>query len=145
GGAGAAGDDGAGVTHAPTGRRRHAGDEADDRLLPLRGLVEGGGFLFGGAADFADHDDALRLVVGEEQLQAVDEVGAVHRVAADADAGGLAEPRGRGLRDRLVGQRARAGDDADLAALVDVPGHDADLALIRRDDAGAVGPDQARL
>ena len=56
----------------------------------------------------------LRVVL--EQLEAIDEVGAVDRVAADADAGGLAEARGRGLRHRLVGERAGAGDDADLAA-----------------------------
>ena len=31
----AAGDDGAGVPHAPAGRRRLAGNEADDRLLEL--------------------------------------------------------------------------------------------------------------
>ena len=34
---------------------------------------------------------AFGLGVVQEQLQAVDEVGAVDRVAADADAGGLAE------------------------------------------------------
>ena len=36
----------------------------------------------------------------------------------------------------------RAADDADRAGLVDVAGHDADLALAGRDDAGAVRPDQ---
>ena len=44
--------------------------------------------------------------------------------------------------DRLVGERARARDDADVARLVDVAGHDADLALARRDDARAVRADQ---
>ena len=32
----------------------------------------------------------------------------------------------------------------DLAALVDMAGHDADFAFAGRDDAGAVRPDQAR-
>src|SRR5579883_545742 len=32
-----------------------------------------------------------------------------------------------------------------MALGVDVPGHDADLALIRRDDPGTIGPDEARL
>jgi hypothetical protein len=45
----------------------------------------------------------------------------------------------------LVGQRAGARDDADLAALVDVAGHDADLAFVGRDDAGAVRADQRGL
>src|SRR4029079_10739406 len=40
----AAGDDGAGVTHAAAGRRRAAGDEADDRAVEV-GLHPGGGFL----------------------------------------------------------------------------------------------------
>ena len=53
------------------------------------------------------------FVIGEEHVQDFDEVGALHRVAADADAGALAEARGGGLRHRLVGQRAGARDDAD--------------------------------
>ena len=51
-----------------------------------------GAVFLGGAADLADHDDGLGLGVGQEHLQHVDEVGAVDRVAADADAGRLAEP-----------------------------------------------------
>ena len=69
----------------------------------------------------------------------------VDRVAADADAGRLADAERGELADGLVGQRARARDDADVARLVDVAGHDADLALAGRDDAGAVRADQARL
>jgi len=42
----------------------------------------------------------------------------------------------------FVRQRAGAADDADLAGLVNVARHDADLALARRDHAGAVRPDQ---
>jgi hypothetical protein len=61
-------------------------------FFTLMRLEEFGGFLLGRAADLADHDDALRLLVGEEQLEGVDEVGALDRIAADADAGGLAEP-----------------------------------------------------
>ena len=57
--------------------------------------------LFGSAADFANHDDALRLRVSNEALQAVHEVGAVEGVAADADAGGLAEAHGRRLENLL--------------------------------------------
>jgi hypothetical protein len=48
--------------------------------------------FLGVAADLADHDDALGLGVLQEQSEAVDEVGAVDRIAADADAGRLAEP-----------------------------------------------------
>ena len=43
----------------------------------------------------------------------VDEVGAVDRIAADADRSGLAKAFGGGLEHRLIGQRARTRDDAD--------------------------------
>src|SRR5690242_17963966 len=78
-------------------------------------------------------------------LRALQEIGAVDRIAADADAGGLAEAsRGR-LRHRFIGERARARDDADLAALVDMARHDADLALARRYDPRTIGAYEARL
>jgi hypothetical protein len=60
-------------------------------------------------------------------------------IAADAHAGRLADVRARELAHDLVGQRAAARDDADVAGLVDVPGHDADLGLARRDDPGQLG------
>lgn len=127
----AAGDDGAGVAHAPAGRRGDAGDEGDDGLLLLLvGLAqEVGRILLGGAADLADHDDAVSLRVLEEDLQAVDEVRAAEGVAADADDERLAQAGLCRLVDGFVGQGAGAGDDADAAALVDEAGHDADLAL----------------
>src|SRR5690606_31783746 len=131
----------------PPRRRGAPGDEAGDGLLPpLLRLVgqELRRVLLGRAADLADHDDRLRLVVAQEELERVDELGALDRVAADADAGGLAEPRRGRLPDRLVGQRARARDDADMPAPVDMARHDADLAGVRRDDAWAVRPDQPR-
>mmetsp|Transcript_54085 Transcript_54085/g.93122 ORF Transcript_54085/g.93122 Transcript_54085/m.93122 type:complete len:237 (+) Transcript_54085:457-1167(+) len=107
------------------------------RLKPRRG------FLLGGPANLADHDDALGLRVVREALQAVDEVGAVERVAPDAHARGLPQPHVRGLLHRLVREGARATDDADLAGKVDVARHDPDLALPRLDDARAVGANQA--
>src|SRR5208282_1934961 len=104
----AARDDGAGMAHAPPRRSRDAGDEADDRLLRPAALQEVRRLLLGRAADLADHDDAEGLGIGEEELEAVDEVGAVDRIAADADAGRLTEAGGGRLRHRLVGERARA-------------------------------------
>ena len=90
------------------------------------------------AADLAHHDDAFGVRVAFEQLQHVDEIHAAHRIAADADAGALAEALVGGLEHRLIGEGAGARHDADLALLVDEARHDADLAFIRRDDAGAV-------
>ena len=130
------------------GRGGAAGDEADHRLLAaaLRLVLdELRRVLLGRAADLADHHDRLGLVVGQEHFEHVDELGALDRVAADADRGGLAEALARGLEHRLIGQRARARDDADRARLEDIGRHDADLALAGGDDAGAVRPDQPRL
>src|SRR3546814_5076783 len=56
--------------------------------------------------------------------------------------GRLAQARVGRLLDRLVRQRARARDDADLADGVDVARHDADLALAGGDDARAVRADE---
>src|SRR5437870_2682843 len=44
--------------------------------------------------------------------------------------------------DTLIGQRAAPADYADGTWFVDVAGHDADLALAGRDDAGAVWANQ---
>ena len=91
-------------------------------------LRPGGGFFLGAAADLADHDDGFGLGVVVEHLEHVEVRGAIDRIAADADAGALAVAAGGELPDRLVGQRAAAGDDADVAALVNVAGRDADAA-----------------
>ena len=147
-GALAARDDGAGVAHALAGRRRGPRDEAGDRLVHLL-LDEARGALLGAAADLADQDDAVGVRIGLEELEHVDEVHAADRIAADADARRLPDAARRELADRLVGERARARDDADVPGLVDVARHDADLAA----DAGApgvmtpgqFGPDEARL
>ena len=89
-----------------------------------------------------DHQDGFGLRIVLEHLQEVDERGADDRIAAQADAGRLPQPQIGELPDGFVGERAAAADDADGAGLVNVAGHDADLALPRRDDAGTVGPDQ---
>ena len=83
--AGRALDDGAGVAHAPAGRRAVAGHVGDDRLGHVLADV-GRRALLVVAADLADERDALGLAVGLEQLEALDEADAVHGVAAHADA-----------------------------------------------------------
>jgi hypothetical protein len=45
-----------------------------------------GGVFFGRTADFADHDDRFGFIIVQEQIEHVDELGALDRVAADADA-----------------------------------------------------------
>src|SRR6185312_2189920 len=143
--AAAAGYNRAGMAHASARRRGGPGDEAHHRLLDLAAFDELRRLLLGRAADLADHDDRLGLVVLEEELEAIDEIGAVDGVAADPHAARLTEAGSGGLRHRLIGQGARARHDADIALGMDVPGHDADLALLGRDDAGTVGADQPAL
>lgn len=123
-------DDGTGVTHAAAGGRADTGDEADGGLVePVVGLEELGGVLLGAATDLTDHDDTVGLGVLEEDLQAVDEVGTGERITANTDDERLAKTGLGSLVDRLVGQGAGPGDDANTAALVDEAGHDTDLAL----------------
>ena len=90
------------------GRRGGAGDETGHRLAavlpnPLRRL------LLGRAADFADHDDAVGVRVGIEHSNDVQVRGAIDGVAADADAGGLADAAAGQLPDRLISQACRCG------------------------------------
>src|SRR5690606_16023016 len=79
-----------GVAHALAFRGTGAGDETDHRLGHVLGDELGRLFL-GAAADLADHDDAFGLLIVLEQLQAIDEVQAVNRVAANTNDGRLAQ------------------------------------------------------
>src|SRR3954471_16515622 len=83
---------------APAWPMRRPGGAAAPAMKPTIGFLRRGGVFFGappffagGAADLADHDDCLGLVVGEKHLQHVSEIEPVYRVAADADAARLAE------------------------------------------------------
>ena len=78
-------DDRAGVAHALAGRRAEAGDVGDHRLGDVLAHERRGALLVV-AADLADEHDGLGLVVGLEELEALEEAEAVDRVAAHADA-----------------------------------------------------------
>src|SRR6266478_2553921 len=142
GGALAAADDRAGVAHAAAGGRGLASDEADNGLLLYVDLDPFRGALFGVATDFADHNDGVRVRIIVEEPDGVEERRADDGITADADAGGLADAELRQLVDGFVGQRPAAADHADISLLVNAAGHDADLALAGRNDAGAVRADQ---
>src|SRR5262249_46870428 len=143
GGALTARDDRTGVSHALAGGRGDPRDVGDDGFAHEAADVACGGFLVA-PPDLAHQDDAFGAGIAFEEREPVDEVHATHRIAADADAGALAESDVSGLKDRLIGEGARARHDADGALLVDESGHDADLALTRSDDSGAVRPDEPR-
>ena len=123
-------DDGTSVAHAATRRSGDTGNERNSGLVvDVVGLEELGGILLSGTTNLTDHDDTIGLGVLEEDLQAVDEVGAGEGVTADTDNERLAKAGLGGLVDGLVGQGTGAGDDADATTLVDEARHDTDLAL----------------
>src|SRR5207248_1461797 len=86
----AAGDHRARVSHPLTRWRGHARNEADDRLfhMALRPLRSG---LFVTAADLADHHDGIGFRIVVEELQHVDVLQTIYRIAADANRSRLAE------------------------------------------------------
>ena len=112
----AARDDGAGVAHLLAGGR---GDARRCRRRPAWSSLA----LMNSAASSSAEPPISPIIMtalvsgsASNALEAVDEAGARHRVAADADAGGDADALLLQLVERLVGERARAADDADRAA-----------------------------
>src|SRR5271165_120014 len=102
GGAFSAGYDRTRVAHALSRRRRDARNESDHRLLHVVPYPARAGFLVV-AADFSHHDHGVGLRVLVEHPHHIDMLQAVDRIAADADAGGLAESQFHQLTHRLVG------------------------------------------
>lgn len=96
-------------------------------LVVLHKII--GGLFLGHTTDLTDQDDALGVWILQEDLQAVDEVGSVERIASNADAQRLAQADLGRLVDGFVGQRAGPGHDSDLAALVNMARHNTDFAL----------------
>ena len=96
------------MTHAASGRCRASGDEASHWLFAaLLGFVDQElcSFFFCAAADFTDHDDRLGRIIGKEQLKAIDEVGAVDGVTANANRSGLAKAFRCGLEHGFISER----------------------------------------
>src|SRR6266702_408595 len=136
GGALAAADNRASMAHAASRRRSLPGNEADNRLLHI-GFNPFRRAFFGVAADFTDQDDGLRAGIIVEKLDGIEEGRADDGIAADANA------EARQLVDGFVSERAAAADHANVSLLVNAAGHDADFALARRNDAGAVRANEA--
>ena len=146
GGSLSSGDDGTSMTHSTARRSSTTSNETDDRLLRITVLLQPfSGVFFGSTTDFTDHDDTLGFGIVGEAFQAVDEVSAVERITTNTDDGGLTEAVGGGLVDGFVGEGTGTRDNTNLTLLVNIAGHDTDLALTRLDDTRTVGTDQARL
>ena len=143
-GAAAAGDDRAGVAHPLALGRRAAGDERDPRHV--REVLGGPGrrLLLGRRRRSRRSARAPRSS-GSAANSSRTSRNCVPMIGSPPmpDARRLADP-GVGHRlDRLVGQRARARDDADAALAVDRARDDPDLGLAGRRGARAVRADQA--
>src|SRR5260370_11979300 len=82
-------DDGTGMAHTASGRGGGSRDEPCHRFLAIL-FYPLSSFLLSRAANFTDHDDALRLRVVIEELDDVQMRSAAAGIAADADPGGLA-------------------------------------------------------
>jgi hypothetical protein len=144
------------VAHPTSRRSRNTSDEANHGLVGCVVLLQEIGSIFlGRTTDLTNHDDTVRLLVLQEDLQAVDEVGPGERVTSNADNEGLSEASLGSLVDGFIGQSTGAGDDTDATALVNEAWHNANLALAletvslttpegqlptyRSNDSGAVG------
>jgi len=89
-GAFTAGDDGASMTHAASGRSCPAADESHHRLsYPC--LNELCRIFLGAAADFPDEDHGVCFRIVVHKAERIDEAGADDGVAANADARGLTD------------------------------------------------------
>src|SRR3954452_408365 len=143
GGALRAAHDRARVAHRLAGRRREAGDVSHHGL---RDVVcdELGCQLLLLAADLAAHHDHVRLGIGLEEGDHVDERGAGHRGAADAGDRGVTEAALGQLVADLVGERPGPRHHAHVALGEEVRGDDPHIGLAWREHAGAIGADQAR-
>src|SRR5258708_7187646 len=140
----AAGHNRSGMAHPLAGRRGNAGDVRDDGFAHML-AYEGGGGLFVASADLAHHHNALGLCISLEQSQDIDEVHAAHRISAYTHTGALTQSVVGRLEYCLIGEGTRPGNNAYPPLLVNESRHDADLAFLGPDDAGAIRADEPGL
>ena len=133
------------MAHALARRRLSTCNEAYNRLVwhvlsnPL------GSIFFSSTADLTDHDKSQGIIIVLKELQCIDEVSTLYRVAADTYSSGLAKACLGQLEGSLIGQGAGAGNNAYMALLVDVARDNAQLCLVYGQDTRAVRADQAGL
>ncbi len=140
------GHNGTSMSHASARRSTGSGDETDNGLVAVTELLEPlGGVFLSLTADLADHDDALRLRVIGEALEAVNEIGAVERISSNTDTGSLTKTNISGLSNSLVSQGSRSGNNSNLSSLVDVSRHNTNLALLRLDNTRAIWSNESTL
>src|SRR5262245_43660276 len=99
--------------------------------------------FLGSSANFSDHDNRGGPGVLFEQSEHIHKRGTYDRVTAYANRRRLAHSEFGNLMNRLVGQGAAPRHDADMTGRMDASRHNTQLALSRRNDARAIGPDQS--
>ena len=130
------------MAHAAALGRRGSCDERGNRFFAVV-LDPFSSFFFFRTADFANHDEGVRVRIFREELHGLLLGHAMDRVATDADAHALAKAHVGNLPDGFIGKRSGTGDNTDSAGFEDVGRHDADLAVGGRiDDSGAVRADE---
>ena len=138
-------DDGTSVTHSSAGRGSLSSNERNDREVSM--VVSGKPFsslFFSFSTDFSNHDNSFGLWIVNEALEDIDEVSSVERITTNSDNSRLSEVLGGSLVNSFVGQSTRARDDTDLSFLMNVAGHNSDLASVTvswLDNTGAVRAD----
>ncbi len=97
-------------------------------------------FFFCVTTDLTNHENGFGLVVRFVHLQQIDKRSSNDWVTTQANAGRLPETGASGLPNGFISQRTAAAHDADLARLVDIAWHNADLAFTRVIKPGQLGP-----
>ena len=136
------------MTHPPAWGSCDSSNEGNNWLPVLSGVVLYQVFsclLFSLTTNLTDHDDTRGLGVVEEDLKTVNEVGSIERISPNANTKSLAQTHSTGLVHSLVCESARPADHPYAPLLVDVPGHDTNLASSRGNNSGTVGAYEARL
>jgi len=144
----ATGNDSSSVAHTSAGRSGDTGDEGYDGLGVGAAVGLGqefGSLLLGFTTDLTDHDDSLGGGIMHKDIKAVNEVSTVEWITTNTNTESLSKANQGSLMNSLVGQGTRAGNNTDNTLLVNMSGHNTDLALAGGDNTGAVGTDQARL
>src|SRR5215831_4792813 len=136
-----AGDNGAGMPHAPSRRCSLPGHKAYDRFGDVLRDV-GGGVFFCSATDLADQDHGIGFRILLKLLETLDKRQASYRIPANADTGGLANTACRELGHGFIGQGATPGYHAYPSRLMNMGRHNTHFRLAWGDHAGAIGTNQ---
>mmetsp|Transcript_641 Transcript_641/g.1521 ORF Transcript_641/g.1521 Transcript_641/m.1521 type:complete len:273 (-) Transcript_641:133-951(-) len=132
------------MTHTTSRGSSGSSDKTNNRLVRITVLLQPfGSFFLGTATNFTNHDNSLCLRIISKSLQAINKIGTIERISTNSYARGLSEASHGCLVNSLVRQGSTSRYHTNLSGLVNVSGHDSNLAFTRLDDSGAVWTDQS--